>query len=91
MEELIRSLQALMDAQLEHDNAFKKHDGYSWDYYGHNFIEDLKNAQERFSKALSDLIQCQVRNEVSIALSNMNLRVHKEELNDRDMPGFSSW
>jgi hypothetical protein len=89
MEDLIKSLQELMDAQLEHDNAFKAFEGHSWDYFGHNLIQRVQDAQRKFSEELSSLIDSKIRE----SLSGLNLREseNSNHSDHKDNFGFSCW
>lgn len=67
-EDLIRALQECIDATGRHEKALAEYKGYSWDYHGSCYIEEMEAAQEHFEKALNNLINDRVAAAVAKAL-----------------------
>jgi len=60
IKELIQALQDVIDATKAHDDAFDKFEGYSWDYFGSDYIKDKKDAQDQFEKAIEEYIDLKI-------------------------------
>jgi len=53
IEALAYAFGALSEAQKDHDKARDAYDGYSWDYFGHRYIEAIERASTVFSEVLA--------------------------------------
>ena len=61
IDKLMRALQGVIEATREHDKAEEGFEGYSWDYYGGNFIEKKKKAQLAFKQTLESYIDARIQ------------------------------
>ena len=56
MTELIESLVTLMNVQSRYNKAVEEFDGYSWDWYGRDMIEELDNAKTNAKDSMDKYI-----------------------------------
>jgi hypothetical protein len=69
---LMEAIKRYSDAKQEHDEAYKRYQGYSWGYHGNQYIEAVDEARKEAKDALRRVIAHEVRqiitNEVKVAL-----------------------
>lgn len=61
IEMLVQSLQAVINKREEHDEAYKRYDGYSWGYHGRRYVEAAEQAAKDFGDRLDALIDARVK------------------------------
>jgi hypothetical protein len=61
MNELIESLITLMNTQSRYNKAVAEFEGYSWDWYGRNIIEELDEAKENAKNLMDKKIDERVK------------------------------
>lgn len=60
IEQLIQSLENLLEAKSTHDKERDSYQGYSWGYYGQSVIQAVTDAAEDFGNRLEALIEKRV-------------------------------
>ena len=58
---LMQAMQRWMDAKGEHDIAYSKFEGFSWDYYGKNFIEAVEDAEKDVEENLQKYVDARIK------------------------------
>lgn len=66
LDNLMDSLQNVIDATAKHNAERDAYDGYSWDYHGYHYIEKMQNAQEEFRKSFGEMIRNEVKKQLNI-------------------------
>lgn len=54
---LLEALENYMEARHEHDKARDEYTGYSWGYYGRDYIEKKEKAAEVFQEKLEEIVK----------------------------------
>ena len=57
---LVQSLQNVIEAKTEHDKArddYAESGGYSWGYYGEDYVRRMENAARDFEERLESYIE----------------------------------
>ena len=54
---LVQAFQNAVKAKSEHDKARDEYGGYSWGYYGRNYVVAMEDAAEELQKRLDDYIE----------------------------------
>jgi len=71
--ELIESLVTLMNVQSRYNKAVEEFDGYSWDYYGRNMIDELDNAKKDAKDSMDKYIDERVDAKIELILDRRDL------------------
>lgn len=57
---ILRQLEDVMEqyysAKVEHDKAFDEYDGYSWDYYGSDYVLNMQDAKDKFRQLFMEAV-----------------------------------
>lgn len=60
---LMEAMERYSEAKIEHDRAWRENGTeHSWDYFGHEHIERLKDARNAYKKQLQIVIEQIVKN-----------------------------
>jgi len=73
MDKLIEAFVTLMNVQSRYNKEVAEFEGYSWDYYGRNIIEELDNAKEEFKKAMNKCIDERIEAKIELILDKRDL------------------
>ena len=61
MDDLLEAISDLVTAQMAHDKACGGYDGHSWDYFGHDAIQEVEKAKARVQTELRALLRAEIR------------------------------
>jgi hypothetical protein len=57
---VVQALENYLDAKRTHDQARDRYEGYSWGYFGRDYVDRMESNAEDFGNRLNALIESRV-------------------------------